>query len=67
MSRDILMLLEAIRLEIRAMTEDVIGAVMNTPGGYDKANVLRKRADKLSVIGFSNINLANDEKEALGQ
>lgn len=64
--RDQLILLEAIRLEIRAATEDIASAIAETPAGFDKANLLRQRADKLAKIAFDNTNLANDEKEALG-
>ena len=64
--RNTLMLLEAIRLEIRAAAEDVASAVLNTPLGYDKAYALRTQADTLRRMAFTDANLANDEKEALG-
>lgn len=63
--RSTLMLLEAIRLEIRAAA-DVVFMIRDgkTCIGVD---TIRQRADKLSRMGFDNISLANDEKEALGQ
>jgi len=57
--RDMLLLLEAIRLEIRA-------AAAADATDHWKASGLRKSADKLAEMSFQNINLASDEKEALG-
>lgn len=64
-----LMMLEAIRLEIRAATKDlyeILGRMANSWPHSAQAVELRNRADRLSKLSFYDTFLANDEKEALG-
>jgi len=60
--RNTLMLLEAIRLEIRALIEAGIGI----PHNQGRVRELQRRGNSLSRMGFDGVNLAADEKEALG-
>jgi len=61
-----LLLLEAIRLEIRAAADVIAARLRDSMASSKRCWQLRDRGDKLSRMGFDNTNLANDEKEALG-
>ena len=52
-----LLILEAIRLEVRAASYR---------SGTANREGLQRRANKLARMAFDNTNLANDEREALG-
>lgn len=62
--RNTLMMLEAIRLEIRAAAETVANAAADVSGTLEAE--LKLRADKLSRLSFYDFELATNEKEALG-